>query len=138
MQAPDNGLTITNGGLYASEEITIGSDRRIKNSISYDMNRYVDFFAKLKPSHYRLNNGKSGRFHIGFIAQDVEQAIVSSGLNTNDFAGLVRSSGANDVHDAYEDQYYLRYTDFIALNTFMIQKLSKRIEELESKLTSMS
>lgn len=138
MQAPDNGLTITNGGLYASEEISTGSDRRIKNSISYDMSRYADFFTSLKPSYYRLNSGKSGRFHIGFIAQDVERAIVSSGLNTNDFAGLVRSSGANDVHDAYEDQYYLRYTDFIALNTFMIQRLNQRIEELESKINSMS
>lgn len=138
MQTPSHDFTITNSGLYADEEITIGSDRRIKNSISYDMEKYGKFFLNLKPSYYKLNNGKSGRFHLGFIAQDVEQAIILSGLATTDFAGLVQSSGVNDVHDEYEDQYYLRYSDFISLNTFMIQRLLSRVNALESKINSMS
>lgn len=138
MQSPSNGVTVTESGVFASEEITIGSDRRIKNSISYDMDKYTDFFMQLKPSCYRLNKGTSGRLHIGFIAQDVERAIHASRITTKDFAGLVQSSGTNDVHDEFDDQYYLRYTDFIALNTHMIQRLTRRIEELESKIQSMS
>lgn len=134
MQAPDNGITITNNVISASEEITIGSDRRIKNSISYDMDKYSGFFMSLKPSSYRLNKGNSQRFHIGFIAQDVEEALLNNGLETSDFAGFVRCAGAHDVHDQYLDQCYLRYSDFISLNTYMIQKLYREIEQLKSKL----
>lgn len=134
MQAPDNGITITNNVISASEEITVSSDRRIKNSISYDMDKYNGFFMSLKPSFYRLNKGSSQRFHIGFIAQDVEEALLNNGLETSDFAGFIRCAGAHDVHDQYLDQCYLRYSDFISLNTYMIQKLYREIEQLKSKL----
>ena len=33
--------------------------------------------------------------------------------------------------ESNEEKYALRYEEFIALNTHMIQKLYKRIEELE-------
>lgn len=134
MQAPDNGITITNNVISASEEITVSSDRRIKNSISYDMDKYSSFFMSLKPSFYRFNKGSSQRFHIGFIAQDVEEALLDNGLETSDFAGFIRCAGAHDVHDKYLDQCYLRYSDFISLNTFMIQKLYHEIEHLKEKL----
>ena len=134
MQAPDNGITITNNVISASEEITVSSDRRIKNSISYNMEKYSGFFMSLKPSFYRFNKGSSQRFHIGFIAQDVEEALLDNGLETSDFAGFIRCAGAHDVHDQYLDQCYLRYSDFISLNTFMIQKLYREIEQLKEKL----
>lgn len=134
MQAPENGITITNNVISASEEITVSSDRRIKNSISYDMEKYSGFFMSLKPSFYRFNKGSSQRFHIGFIAQDVEEALLDNGLETSDFAGFIRCAGAHDVHDQYLDQCYLRYSDFISLNTFMIQKLYREIEQLKEKL----
>lgn len=134
MQAPDNGITITNNVISASEEITVSSDRRIKNSISYDMDKYSGFFMSLKPSFYRFNKGSSQRYHIGFIAQDVEEALLNNGLATSDFAGFVRCAGAHDVHDQYLDQCYLRYADFISLNTYMIQKLYREIGQLKEKL----
>lgn len=138
MTAGGNDIFVTRNGCYSSEELTRGSDRRIKHSITYDMDKYSGFFMNLQPTAFRLNNGNSGRFHIGFIAQDVEQALLAAGMSTQDFAGFVRSAGLNDVHGEYEDQCYLRYENFIALNTFMIQKLFRRIEELESKINSMS
>lgn len=138
MTAGGQAVYVTSSGCYSSVEFAQGSDRRIKNSIIYDMDKYSQFFMNLQPTAFRLNNGSSGRYHIGFIAQDVEQAILSAGMDTKDFAGFVRSAGLNDVHDEYEDQCYLRYDNFIALNTFMIQKLYRRIDELESKINSMS
>jgi len=134
MTAGGHAVYVTSGGCYSSAEFARGSDRRIKNSIIYDMDKYSKFFMNLKPTAFRMNNGHSGRYHIGFIAQDVEDAILMSGLDTSDFAGLVRSAGIDDVHDEYEDQYYLRYENFIPLNTFMTQKLYHRIDELEEKI----
>lgn len=58
------------------------------------MDKYSGFFMSLKPSFYRFNKGSSQRFHIGFIAQDVEEALLNNGLKTSDFAGFVRCAGA--------------------------------------------
>lgn len=130
---------ITGDGIYAAEEITVGSDRRLKNSIEYDMEKYEKFFMALKPTQYRLNRGQSGRYHTGFIAQDVEKALLNSGLTTSDFAGLTITP-VEEVNekDGIEDSYYrLRYGEFISLNTYMIQKLYRRIDELEAKIKSM-
>jgi len=134
MTAGGNDIFVTANGCYSSEEMARGSDRRIKNSITYDMDRYSSFFLGLKPTPYRMNNGHSGRFHLGFVAQDVERALLDSGMSTSDFAGFVRSAGLNDVHGEYEDQCYLRYENFIALNTFMIQKLYRTVDELNSRI----
>lgn len=131
MTADTNAVVVMDSQITATEEISISSDRRVKNSISYEMDKYDTFFEKLKPSFYKYNNGQSGRFHVGFIAQDVEEAIAEGGMTNQDFAGLVQLKEKAEMLGGYEDQYYLRYENFIALNTHMIQKLMKRVEELE-------
>ena len=139
MQAPDHGFTITNNGLFADEEISVGSDRRLKQAIEYRMDKYENFFMKLKPTQYQLKAGKSKRLHTGFIAQDVERALLESGLTTNDFAGLTITP-VQEVNpkDGIDDVFYrLRYGEFISLNTYMIQTLYRRISELEEKIKSL-
>lgn len=112
------------------------SDRNKKNSIDYDMDKYENLFFKLKPTQFKFNNGTSGRYHIGFISQDVGDAIVESGLSTQDFAGYVKApkEGFTLESDEADCSYYLRYNEFVSLNTYMIQKLYKRVEELEKEL----
>lgn len=135
MQGGSNSIFVINRGCYSSEEIATSSDRRIKNSISYEMDKYKKFYLQLKPTAYRLNNGDSNRFHIGFIAQDVEEAIKNSEIETSDFAGFIHATGENDAHGEYENQYYLRYTNFIALNTYMIQCLYSEIKNLKEQIS---
>lgn len=122
------------------------SDKRQKNSIGYDMESYEDFFRRLKPTGYRMNNGRSGRFHIGFIAQDVEEALEAAGLESTDFAGFIKSpiyegelpNGEADESTPICDYgYALRYQEFIALNTHMIQGLLARVEELERRVAEL-
>ena len=123
----------------ADEEISVGSDRRLKQAIEYRMDKYENFFMKLKPAQYQLKAGKSKRLHTGFIAQDVERALLESGLTTNDFAGLTITP-VQEVNpkDGIDDVFYrLRYGEFISLNTYMIQTLYRRISELEEKIKSL-
>ena len=104
------------------------------------MEKYEDFFFKLKPTQFKFNEGTSDRYHTGFISQDVGNAIVEAGLSTQDFGAFIKAPKENmtlDADDQYCD-YYLRYDEFISLNTHMIQKLYKRVEELESKLKPLS
>lgn len=130
---------ITGGGVYSAEEITIRSDRRLKHSIEYDMEKYEDFFMRLKPTRYKYNHGKGNRFHVGFIAQDVEDALDYSGLSTSDFAGFVKMPVVEvDEKDKIDDfKYSLRYGEFISLNTHMIQKLVREVEQLKSQLEQL-
>lgn len=130
---------ITANGIYASEEITLRSDRRLKNTINYDFDRYDEFFMGLKPATFKYNNGRGGRFHSGFIAQDVEDALHNAGLSNMDFAGLVIApiEEVNEADGITDNYYKLRYGEFISLNTHMIQKLYRRITKLENELQSL-
>ena len=97
MQSDGESFVVTSTRIVASTDIDTSSDRRLKNNISSDLDRYIPFFMRLQPSVYRFNSGRSGRFHTGFIAQEVEDALRDSGLSTQDFAGLVKCSGLNDA-----------------------------------------
>lgn len=134
-------------GLYAGNATIQTSDRRKKNSIEYDMEKYEEFFGLLKPTQYKLNNGDSNRYHVGFVSQDVEEAMREAGLDSLDFAGFIKSpvhevelkNGDYDTTTPIVDhRYALRYGEFVALNTHMIQKLMARVSELESKLEALS
>lgn len=108
-----------------------GSDLRIKNSIDYDLASYEAFFLALKPSTFKYNKGTSGRKHFGFIAQDVEQAMLDTGLTSDQLAALVKDPVKEILSDGITDyRYSIRYGELIALNTHMIQKLYQMVEEL--------
>lgn len=112
------------------------SDRRKKKDFSELLNdaRYENFFKQLRPMEYRFVDDSNG-IHIGFVAQDVEEALIASGIGNDelfalehsyftryDFGSdeewnnfLISNNGASDI-------YVLCYQEFIALNTAMIQK----------------
>ena len=118
-------------GVNATDEISIRSDARVKNSISYNLDKYDEFFMALKPTRFKYNDGASGRLHLGFIAQDVEQAMLDAGLTARDLAALVKAPVQEVMEDGITDFHYsLRYGEFIALNTHMIQKLYRLVMAL--------
>ena len=99
------------------------------------MDKYESFFRALNPCRFLYNNEDDKRFHVGYVAQDVKAAMDKSGLTSKDFAGYV--VGVNTGLTNYDDGMALGYSEFIALNTHMIQKLYQRIERLEATLQSM-
>lgn len=108
---------------YLAEPASIGSDADMKNSVSYDVGRYDTLFDLLRPAAYRYNHGESGRYHTGFIAQDIEAAVKNAGLESTDFAGYLK--------DQKTGEYSLRYEEFICLCVDQIQKLKQRVKKLE-------
>lgn len=115
--------------VWATDDVIQTSDREQKNSISYDMERYAALFDRLKPVHYKLNAGTSGRVHVGMIAQDVEEAMTAVGLTGQEFAGICKAA-----KDEGGYSYFLRYGEFIALCIDQIQKLKTRIAALEGTI----
>ena len=110
---------------------TASSDERVKNSIEELSDAYDLFFDALSPKRYKYNEGTSGRYHTGYIAQDVVAALDSAGLATSDFAAVMLEGAGSET-----ECWKLRRDEFVALNTWQIQKLKARIAELEKQLST--
>lgn len=119
--------------IYAASGTINTSDREKKEAIVYGLYKLDGLLDKLEPCTFRFRGGASGRSHAGFIAQDVEAALEELGLTTADFAGLVKSPREDGGYD-----YFLRYNEFIPINTWEIQKLKARVAELEARLGSQT
>ena len=116
--------------------ITIKSDERLKNSFE-NLDLYDNVYMDLKPTSFKYNNGASGRRHFGFGAGQVKESLEKNGFTTKDFAGFVQLKNETDFE--IDDPMGLIYTEFVAWNTHMIQKmirenilLKERLEKLES------
>lgn len=137
------------GAVYlgASGSTAVTSDRNLKTDILDIDNKYIDFFDRLRPITYKYNKGH--RDHIGFIAQEVEEALIASGLTTEEFAGLIIEKDvtlnpnydssmtdeeikANETH--YDTLYSLRYEEFISLLVKKVQSLQEQINQLKETL----
>lgn len=133
--------------LYVTSSSISTSDKNYKDDIKSLTNKHLQFFMKLQPVSFLFKEGTSGRTHIGFIAQDVEQAMSECGLTDLDFAGFCKDQkidsklvDGEEVNEPILDEngnpeyiYSLRYEEFIALNTYTIQKLWNRVETLEKE-----
>ena len=119
--------------IYAASGTINTSDREKKEAIVYGLYKLDGLLDKLEPCTFRFRDGTSGRSHAGFIAQDVEEALEELGLTTADFAGLVKSPREDGGYD-----YFLRYNEFIPINTWEIKKLKARVAELEARLGSQT
>lgn len=144
------------GGVFlgASGSTAITSDKNLKKDIVDLDTKYEHFFNDLRPVTYKYNTKSvtGHRDHVGYIAQEVEQALINSGLSTENFAGVViehevtlnpnydgeKTAEENKDNEEYYDKLYsLRYEEFIALNTYMIQKQQSEIDFLKQEIINL-
>lgn len=131
----------TNGAIHTS-------DRNKKENIETLSDKYEMLFNDLKPVSFKLKSTEEtthNRKHIGFISQDIEESMNNIGLSALDFGGFCKDVRKKENEETKEfvevlDEngepiydYSLRYSEFIALNTHMIQKQQKEIESLKEE-----
>ena len=114
-----NGATF-NGTVYTPDGTVSKSDFHIKKDFErLNEEESSDFICSLIPYKYRLKNGTSNRYHHGFIAQEVKDAM-----------------GDNDWGVYVEDEQGikgLRYEELIADLIATVKLQDKRISELERR-----
>lgn len=120
------------GALYATNGEIQTSDRNYKNSIENLPDKYVVLFDNLVPRRFKMNEGTSGRYHIGYIAQEVEEAMLKAGVDSLEFGGFVR-----DIDADGKEICMLRYGEFDAIYAAKIKQLESRIDELERRLANL-
>ena len=133
--------------VYAKDGSINTSDKNLKKDFENFSEQYEELFLKLTPTLYKFNDGI--RKHSGFVSQDVENAMIDCGLTDLDFAGFCRDvkteitidEDGKEIEKPVLDEdgkeqyiYSLRYSEFIALNTHMIQKLHKENEEMKTEI----
>ena len=117
------------GTWWGTSGYAITSDRRAKYDI-VDLNEKKEIlFDNLKARGFKYIEGSRGREHLGFILDELEQAMVIAGIASEDFAAYCLP----------EDGRYggIRYGEFIALNTWQIQKLKPRMTAAEQEIASL-
>lgn len=135
-------------GLYSSQACNTSSDERLKSNIipmnselatflsGDNSNIFENIFSLLKPVAFSSNvedgTEHEGRMHFGFIAQEVEKALEENGLDEKAASFVTHSFWTDEETGEEKDEYSLRYEEFIALNTHMIQTQQKEIESLKS------
>lgn len=141
-----SGVITVSGTLNAT--LQNGSDERMKKDFG-NLDKFEKFYDNLNPCCFRMKTDDE-RYHIGFIAQQVEQSLNNNGLTKDDFGALNISPYEGDIDESSndgvgrykntgieqgEDSYGLIYSEFIALNTYMIQKLKSENEELKNRVS---
>lgn len=95
--------------LYAANSTISTSDRSEKREISYigkdrgydtemSDSQLIELIMGIKPAVFKRTNGESGRPHHGMISQDIEELILSLGI---DHAGFIKSPVKKQV-EVYE------------------------------------
>lgn len=117
--------------VYNDNNIAIhNSYRESKYDIENLSDKYSVLFDNLNPVRFKYKKGESGRYHSGFILDEVKTAMDIAGIDTSEFAAYC-------IEDEQTGKGGLRYGEFTSLNTYEIQKLKARTIELETKVIEL-
>lgn len=114
---------------YLSVDPVVGSDRRLKNNIVDLDNRHMELAKLLTAKSYFLNVEENGRRHMGYVAQDVEEAMKTVGLTYEECSFFNRNWVEREDYIGYE--LSLTYEE---LHTVQIASLQQQVNELQNEL----
>jgi hypothetical protein len=159
LSANDNFIPISNSmylgsnsnkwaGLYTEAGNIVTSDANSKKDIQPLDERFIKFTKLISPKMFRYKNGTSGRTHLGFIAQEIEAAMLECEISDLEFAGFIKSpryakklldKDGNELpeYDTTSENigynYGLRYDEFIPLLLLRIMDLEERLSAIENQ-----
>jgi hypothetical protein len=123
-----------NGGVHSSDE-------RMKENI-VDSSLGLNFINALKPRSYKwkdtpeiIMDGRTvpahayTRTHYGLISQEVKQTMDSLSISDTDFAGY--------IYNEIDEQYQLRYNEFISPLIKSIQELSSKVDAMQVEINNL-
>lgn len=112
--------------LWADSCSCCPSDENKKNSIEDLPDKYLVMFDNVHPKRFKMNNGTSGRYHVGYTTQDVKNAMDIADVDSSEFGGWIMDTDAEG-----NAVYFLRYEEFGAIYAAKIKQLEARLEKLE-------
>lgn len=124
-----SGTGYIGGTWYISGYQSTSSDENKKNTINPISDTYEKFFDNIGCYTFKFNDGTSDRLHCGFVSQRIKDSLDKAGISTQDFGGVVTKQNEDGTED-----WYIRYDEFVPLNTWQIQKLKTKVSTLEEEV----
>lgn len=125
----ENAFVNVYGNWVGTVSGSISSDATLKHDIELLDSRYDAFFDGIISRRFKYNDGSSGRYHFGYITQEIQKALADAGINEKEFAAICTYNQGTE-----KEFSSLRYSEFISLNTWQIQMLKAKVKELEERL----
>lgn len=135
------GLRLYGTSIWASHSIST-SDENLKENFT-TLDQYEDFYMNLNPIGFNYIGDYDGKkTHFGFGAHKTEDVLESEGYDADKFAVVthrplvqedIEKRFGKDVEVDIETEYGVSYTEFIALNTHMIQKTRRELTKVKQE-----
>ena len=132
------GTRIYGSSIWANHSIDTSSDERLKENYK-TLDELEEAFYSLEPCSYTFKLDDEKIRHVGFKAQQVEKAINDSGLKSDEFSFVNLNDAEDEMKEYIQDGilHTLRYDEFMALNTHIIQKQHNEINNLKEELATL-
>lgn len=138
-------LRLYGSSIWASHSIST-SDENLKENFT-TLDQYENFYMNLNPIGFNYIGDYDGKkTHFGFGAHKTEDILESEGYDSDKFAVVthrplvqedIEKRFGKDVEVDIETEYGISYTEFIALNTHMIQKTRRELEQVKQEKTDL-
>lgn len=134
-------LRLYGTSIWASHSIST-SDENLKENFT-TLDQYEEFYMNLNPIGFNYIGDYDGKkTHFGFGAHKTEDILESEGYDADKFAVVthrplvqedIEKRFGKDVEVDIETEYGVSYTEFIALNTHMIQKTRRELTKVKQE-----
>lgn len=134
-------LRLYGSSIWASHSIST-SDENLKENFT-TLDQYENFYMNLNPIGFNYIGDYDGKkTHFGFGAHKTENVLESEGYDADKFAVVthrplvqedIEKRFGKDVEVDIETEYGVSYTEFIALNTHMIQKTRRELTKVKQE-----
>lgn len=134
-------LRLYGSSLWAAHSIST-SDENLKENFT-TLDQYEEFYMNLNPIGFNYIGDYDGKkTHFGFGAHKTEDILESEGYDADKFAVVthrplvqedIEKRFGKDVEVDIKTEYGVSYTEFIALNTHMIQKTRRELEQVKQE-----
>lgn len=136
--------------IYLKNSPNVSSDAKLKHDIKTISDKYEKLFYLIEPRTFIFNGEDT--VHIGTVAQSIETAMNTVGLSNKELNALCKSKKTKTVTDENgksitvpdldkdgneQYSYGVRYEEFIMLNTHMLQKLYKKVDEQQKEIDEL-
>lgn len=134
-------LRLYGSSIWALHSIST-SDENLKENFT-TLDQYENFYMNLNPIGFNYIGDYDGKkTHFGFGAHKTENVLESEGYDADKFAVVthrplvqedIEKRFGKDVEVDIETEYGVSYTEFIALNTHMIQKTRRELTKVKQE-----
>lgn len=126
---------LVGASIYHNKALNQYSDKRLKTDIGKVDKRYTEFFDKLSPVLYHMKTNISGGKDIGYIAQDVLEAMEMSGISEKENTIVNRTGNPDD--ESLGEILTLNYNGLFVVSSYALQDARRRIKHLEEELLKL-